>query len=87
VVANSDAQARCWLANVGLSHCCQCYGTILVDWERHCVIDLLPNREATSLAYWFRAHSEVEFISSDRSSTYAEGDVKGSSEAVQVADR
>ncbi|HVI78171.1 MAG TPA: transposase, partial [Candidatus Acidoferrum sp.] len=30
----------------------QHYGTMLVDLERHCVVDLLPERSAESLAEW-----------------------------------
>jgi transposase len=63
------------------------YGTILVDLERHRVVDLLPDREVVSLERWLEAHPGVEVISRDRSSAYAEGAAKGSPEAVQVADR
>jgi transposase len=31
-------------------------GTILVDLERHAVVDPLPDREPTTLAVWLPAH-------------------------------
>lgn len=63
------------------------YGTILVDLEGHCVIDLLPDREAETLKLWLEEHLEVEIVSRDRSNAYADGARRGSPEARQVADR
>ena len=56
------------------------YGTILVDLEKHLVIDLLPDREAATLSACLKAHPGVEVVSRDRSPTYAaainEGDIE-----------
>lgn len=63
------------------------YGTILVDHERHRVVDLLPSRDAQELADWLRAHPEVEIITRDRAPAYAEGARRGAPKAQQIADR
>jgi transposase len=65
----------------------QSYGTILVDQERHQVVDLLPDREAATLANWLGGHSGIEIVTRDRASYYADGIKKGAPQAVQIADR
>lgn len=65
----------------------QRYGTILIDQERRCALDLLPDREAATLENWLQAHPSIEIITRDRAAAYAEGASKGAPQAQQVADR
>jgi transposase len=63
------------------------YGTLLVDLEARCPVDLLANREAASVARWLREHPGVKLISRDRAGMYAEGAKRGAPRARQIADR
>lgn len=65
----------------------QRYGTLLCDLQRHCPVDLLDDREAETLATWLRTHPEIQIITRDRASCYANGASAGAPQAVQVADR
>lgn len=65
----------------------QRYGTILVDLERRCPVDLLPDREPQTLIKWLQPRPGIEIISRDRGIAYMEGATKGAPNAVQVADR
>jgi transposase len=65
----------------------QRYGTILVDLERHQVIDLLKERCSDGFAEWLCTHQRVEIISRDRGSVYIDGATRGAPHAQQVADR
>jgi len=63
------------------------FGTILVDLERHKIIDLLPDRERATFARWLREHPTVDLISRDRGTDYAAAAREAAPQAKQIADR
>jgi transposase len=60
---------------------------VIIDLERNTVLDLLPDRNAESVAAWLRRHPGIEIVARDRADVYGEGARQGAPAAAQVADR
>ena len=63
------------------------FGSVLVDLQRHQILDLLPDRQKETAAAWMKTHPESTHVSRDRSSEYASAVSAGAPQAMQVADR
>jgi transposase len=63
------------------------YGTIMVDLERHSVVDVLEDHSVESAKSWLRERPTIEVVSRDRCGLYAQAAGEGAPQARQVADR
>ena len=64
-----------------------CYGTILVNLQTRRPVDLLPDRTADAVLPWLKNHLEIDVVSRDRASSYADAVNRALPHAIQVADR
>ncbi len=62
-------------------------GTLLVDLEHHCPVEVLLGSDEHVLTAWLLAHPGVEVIVRDRGVSYLKGAIKGAPQAQQVVDR
>ena len=60
-------------------------GTVMVDLERHKIVDLLRGHSTELISRWLRQHPGVEVVARDRSNVCREGIDAGAPGARQVA--
>ena len=65
----------------------QRYGTLVVDLEQGCPVDVLEDRAAETVATWLQSPPDVTLVARARAAAYAAGMRQGAPEATQVADR
>src|SRR5947209_5500850 len=63
------------------------FGTVLVDLQRHQILDLLADRQKETAAAWMKKHPEITHVSRDRGKDYAAAAKEGAPQAIQIADR
>lgn len=63
------------------------YGSCIVDLNRHQLVELLKDRESSTVEKWFKQHPEVRIVSRDRYLNYCKGIKQGAPQAIQVGDR
>jgi len=63
------------------------YGTILVNLQTRRPLDLLPDRTAEAVKPWLARHPEIQLVSRDRASAFADAVSQVLPHATQVADR
>lgn len=61
--------------------------TIMVDLERHKIVDLLQGHSTELIAGWLKQRPDIEVVARDRSNVCKEGIDAGAPKAKQVADR
>jgi transposase len=63
------------------------YGTILINLETGKPLDLLPDRTAEAVIPWLSTHPEIQIVSRDRASAFADAVSRVLPHATQIADR
>jgi transposase len=63
------------------------YGTIMIDIDSKCVIDLLESRETDDVAKWLMEYPNIQLVVRDGSAQYAAAIKQAHPNAIQVNDR
>ncbi len=63
------------------------YGTILVDLEHRKILEILPDRESSTVEQWLRKHPNIEVVSRDRGKEFIKAASQALPHAQQVVDR
>ena len=76
---------------IGIDEWAKCkgrtYGTIVVDLERHTVIDVLDQHSTEAVEQWLAAHPDIQMICRDRNGRYAKAARSAVPKARQTTDR
>lgn len=63
------------------------YGTVMVDWDTHRIVDMIQSRESNEVSQWLSTYPNITMISRDGSSGYASAAARAHPDAIQVTDR
>jgi len=63
------------------------YGTIMIDIDTRCVIDIIESREQKEVAEWLATFPNIKVVARDGSSQYAAAIKQAHPMAIQVSDR
>ncbi|MCE7052286.1 ISL3 family transposase [Streptomyces purpurascens] len=63
------------------------YGTVLVDVEASRPVDVLPDRETSTVASWLLEHPGAEIVCRDRLMAFTKATSQAAPDALEVADR
>jgi transposase len=63
------------------------YGTLMIDIETHCVIDMIESRKKDDVSKWLETFPNLQIVSRDGSITYAKAITDANKQILQVSDR
>lgn len=63
------------------------YGTVMVDFETHRIIDIINSRETKDVETWLMSYPNLQVISRDGAQTYSSAATNSHPDALQISDR